>query len=81
MEAIPEATGEPVLVQAGDFATFLDGFPATGTLTKGSISTGTFTRVFLMWHWYSGALSVSSSELGLVASSTALLYLFSFQGI
>ena len=47
MEAIPEATGEPVLVQAGDFATFLDGFPATGTLTKGSISTGTFTRAFL----------------------------------
>ena len=27
MEIIPEETGEPVLVQAGDFVTFPDGFP------------------------------------------------------
>jgi len=27
MEIIPEKTGEPVLVQAGDFVTFPDGFP------------------------------------------------------
>ena len=27
MEIIPKATGVPVLVQAGDFVTFPDGFP------------------------------------------------------
>ena len=27
MEIIPEDTGEPVLVQAGDFVTFPNGFP------------------------------------------------------